>query len=65
MSKDIELKPCPLCGGKAIIERWSSAGSMFMVKCKNPDCPVPPNGYPRGHNLSDVKSEWNRRADNE
>lgn len=33
-----------------------------MVKCNNPDCPVPVVSYPVGHNLSEVISEWNRRA---
>lgn len=34
---------------------------MYMVKCNNPDCPVPPKGYPTGRNLSNVKYEWNKR----
>nr|DAF85676.1 MAG TPA: restriction alleviation protein [Siphoviridae sp. ctYcY12] len=38
---------------------------MYMVKCNNPDCPVPERGYPTGRNLDDVKNEWNRRAGNE
>ena len=33
-----------------------------MVKCNNPDCPVPENGYPEGRNLDELKKEWNRRA---
>ena len=61
-----ELKPCPFCKGKKIIiEKWASGGMMFMVKCNNPDCPVPPNGYPTGRDLKKVKEEWNRRAGNE
>lgn len=60
-----ELKPCPLCGRKPIIERWRSGVAMYMVKCNNPDCPVPANGYPAGHNLDEVKKQWNRRAVNE
>lgn len=36
-----------------------------MVKCNNPDCPVPTEGYPAGHNLAEVKEAWNRRADDE
>lgn len=43
-----ELKPCPLCGRKTIIEHWSSGGTMYMVKCNNPDCPVPVTSYPTG-----------------
>lgn len=64
MSKP-ELKPCPFCGRKPIIERCRSGGAMHMVKCNNPDCPVPVNGYPAGHNLDEVKEQWNRREGNE
>ena len=59
------LKPCQICGRKPIIERWSSGGKMYMVKCNNPDCPVPLDGYPAGHNLDEVKDRWNRRAGND
>jgi hypothetical protein len=57
-----KLEPCPLCGKKPIIERWSSGGMMYMVKCNNPICPIPVNGFPRGHKLDEVIQEWNRRA---
>ena len=60
MSK--ELKPCPLCGRKPIIEHWSSGGTMFMVKCNNPDFPEPAKPYPKGHRLNEVIAVWNRRA---
>ena len=59
-----ELKPCPLCGRKPVVEHWSSGGKMYMVKCNNPDCPVPVESYPKGHKLDEVITEWNRRADN-
>lgn len=60
-----ELKPCPYCREKKIvIERWASGGTMFMVKCNNFNCPVPPNGYPTGKDLKKVKEEWNRRCEN-
>ena len=58
-----QLKPCPLCGRKPIIEHWSSGGKMYMVKCNNPNCPVPVTSYPTGHNLDEVIAEWNRRID--
>ena len=60
-----ELKPCPLCGRKPIIEHWSSGATMYMVKCNNPDCRVPVTSYPTGRNLDEVIAEWNRRTDNE
>lgn len=54
-----KLKPCPFCGGKAITERWASGGIMYMVKCGNPDCVVPAEGYPSGRNLTAVTDHWN------
>lgn len=63
--KKIELKPCPFCRGTNIaVEHWSSGRTMYMVRCNNPDCPIPPNGYPTGRNLDEVKEAWNRRVDN-
>lgn len=32
-----------------------------MVKCNNPDCPVPLEGYPTGRILENVMMEWNWR----
>lgn len=58
----MKLKPCRYCKGTNIkIEKWSSGGFMCMVKCDNPDCPVPPEGYPTGRNPEEVTEEWNRR----
>ena len=57
-----KLKPCPFCGGKAITERWASGGNMYMVKCSNPDCAVPAEGYPSGRNLIAVREQWNGRV---
>lgn len=57
-----ELKPCKLCKKKNIVvETWISGGRMYMVKCNNPDCPVPPDGYPTGRDLNKLYEEWNRR----
>ena len=63
---DERLKPCRICGGRKIkVETWRSGGPMYMVKCNNPDCPVPCEGYPTGRDLIKVKDEWNRRATDE
>ena len=64
MNVNEKLKPCPLCGKKPGIEFWKNGGNMYMVKCNNPDCDVPYNGYPTGRMLEDVAEEWNRRAEN-
>ena len=53
------LQPCRYCGKHPIIEYWSSGGPMYMAKCNNPDCPVPADGYPSGHDLKQVIEKWN------
>lgn len=30
-----------------------------MVKCNNPNCPIPPEGFPTGRNLEEVKEGCN------
>ena len=58
-----ELKPCPICKKHNItVESWSSGRRMYMVKCNNPDCPVPADGYPIGRRLEEAIEAWNRRA---
>lgn len=63
MSK--KLESCPFCGREPVIEHWSSGGAMYMIKCGNPDCPVPVVSYPAGHDFDEVLAEWNRRANDE
>ena len=55
------MEKCRFCGKSPIVERWSSGGLMYMVKCNNPNCCVPPEGYPTGRNLEEVAKEWNKR----
>ena len=58
-----KLKPCPTCKKhNIVVETWTSGGRMYMVRCSNPDCPVPADGYPTGWHLEDVIEAWNRRA---
>lgn len=62
MGQKKTLNPCRLCGKRNIrTERWASGGMMYMIKCNNPDCPVPYEGYPTGRKLDEVQEEWNRR----
>lgn len=58
-----EIKIMSALRKKPIIEHWSSGGRMYMLKCNNPNCPVPVTSYPTGHNLDEVIAEWNRRID--
>lgn len=61
---EIKLKPCRFCKGTNIkVEIWKSGGMMYMVKCNNPDCRVPLEGYPIGRDLEKVREEWNRRQE--
>lgn len=53
-----ELKPCRLCGKRAIIEHWSSGGPMYMAKCSNPDC-FHPEDYAKGRRPEKVIDAWN------
>ena len=60
-----KLKPCRLCGKRAIIENWSSGGPMYMAKCSNPDCEIGQEitNIAKGHNLPRVITEWNQMQD--
>lgn len=31
------LKICARCGVKPVLEKWTSAGAWFAVRCNNPD----------------------------
>lgn len=62
---EVKLKKCCRCGKNPIIEKWAGGGIKYMVKCGNPDCGVPSEGYPSGHDLPKVVDEWNRRMSNE
>ncbi len=63
--EDIELKPCPFCGGKArirmfrtFIERVHGMDDKFYVTCTG--CYIDGPGYHLTE--SDAADAWNRRA---
>lgn len=76
--KEIELKPCPFCGGKDItLEYWDSQegntktweecdddnGATFpFAVCRECECQIIFSGCVRG---KEVINAWNRRADDE
>lgn len=33
----MKLKLCKKCGVKPVLERWSSGGMTYAVRCNNPD----------------------------
>lgn len=62
--KDIELKPCPFCGGKAVLLSNIFFSASAEVKCKK--CGVRTMVY-KGGDYSDVvllaSQAWNRRVE--
>lgn len=64
---EIELKPCPFCGGKAIIH-VSAGVSVICQKCGCRTISLvdrSSQGEPCGDAIYRVTDKWNRRADNE
>lgn len=63
MSKRVDLKPCPFCGGEAIRIKRDKAyyGESYFVRCDNSNCNVHPrtDSYDR---QCDATKAWNRRA---
>ena len=58
-----ELKPCPFCGGDAIID-YGMGINKYWVLCDNEKCGLRPmtDAYA---NKSVAKKVWNRRATDE
>ena len=59
-----ELKPCPFCGGKAMLiaNRYRHEQTSFFVKCSNEECEVIPETY-ENEIIDFVIKAWNRRAE--
>lgn len=60
-----ELKPCPFCGGRAVVEHSYRWGRSYRVRCRNkrgqcPVCPKTPYDYMTEELAVDA---WNRRAE--
>jgi len=58
------LKPCPFCGGAAVLEDYpADEGGLIevWVHCGNGDCPV--QCYAFGRDRNEVVTDWNRRAE--
>ena len=56
-----ELKPCPFCGGEAILlEDWKDGN--FIVGCANNDYIVRLSGIPSFDNAEQAVKAWNTRA---
>lgn len=58
-----ELKPCPFCGGKAIVRdaTYGANISATVVYCGNKECVIKPSTAYRRVRKKAIE-EWNRRA---
>lgn len=55
-----KLKPCPFCGGTAMVSLNSVYG--FVPWCENPDCIL--NDLTHGYNsVEEAIEAWNRRVE--
>ena len=60
---ELKLKPCPFCGGKAIMETFATARereARFRVKCSVCWCETNWDNFSQ----DEAAEAWNRRADN-
>lgn len=62
-----ELKPCPFCGGKAIMEgKRTTAGTGYVVRCADPEnCPADNVKTKRFFIRAIAIAVWNRGNDHE
>lgn len=60
-----KLKPCPFCGGEAVIRE--SFGQLYISPIHKEDCFVKPDTWLISTNVSLKKQikAWNRRADDD
>ena len=63
MSKEIKLKPCPFCGGKAKLlkDEFGSTPDWWYAACRNLDCRVHAETTDRP-TPQEAAEIWNRRA---
>lgn len=58
-----ELKPCPFCGGAAMViaNQYRYGQTSYCVKCTDIHCQVTPVTYEHCE-LKDAIESWNRRV---
>lgn len=64
---DIKLKPCPFCGGEAMIMHYAKSSTEFsQVRCKRCGAETPAEAKSFSYSSDEYAAEnWNRRANNE
>lgn len=65
---NIELKPCPFCGGEATVSSYtySTLGGgyvQFKVECERHDCPAQPTVDWHYWSEAEAAEAWNTRAE--
>ena len=58
-----ELKPCPFCGRRAIIDQWPVSNTLY-VRCSNNNCILNHGTAFINGSLKKHIKIWNRRANN-
>lgn len=59
-----ELKPCPFCGGEAVMETFAVAGEptpRYRVRCQTEGCFAVTDWD--NYSIRDAEERWNRRAE--
>lgn len=57
-TENIELKPCPFCGGEAVIDIWNDGSA--WIKCENIyDCSCEMGLFDSAKEAADI---WNKRT---
>lgn len=60
--KEIELKPCPFCGGEAKMHKLREFASLYTVNCTSHWCYATYGGYEHVTAI-DAAKKWNTRAE--
>lgn len=58
----IELKPCPFCGGVAMLYTRKKFKNPFRIRCSNIDCGCRTANW---NAVEEAVKAWNRRASND
>ena len=61
-----KLKPCPFCGGKAVVvSNYNPERMLYAIQCHNHDgCDVLPITY-ESEDIRTAIEAWNRRVEND
>lgn len=58
---NIELKPCPFCGGRVVIRKTIMMQKCYSITCQG--CGADVFFYEKEHDQKLMAEAWNRRAE--